>query len=318
MLQMKTLGHSGIRVTELGLGCLPMGPVQAGLSPEDGGRVVRAALDAGINFIDTAAFYKTYEHIAAGVQGFSGEPVIATKTAAVDEAGAADDLDTARRKLGRSVLDIVHLHAARTEDPFGERKGAIRLLLREKAEGGIRAIGVATHRVSVVRKAAELDWLDVVHPLINMAGLGIIDGTADEMLGAIEAAHGAGLGVYAMKSLAGGNLLGTRAEAFEFIRRQPCIDALVVGMVTTPEVDYNARYFRGEAIPAHLAAATEKHRKRLHILPFCQGCGSCVQACVNNALTLSEESGKVVVDQEACVLCGYCAPVCPMFSIRIA
>jgi len=318
MLKTAALGKSGLTVTELGLGCLPMGPVQAGLSPEEGGRVVRAALDAGVTFIDTAAFYKTYDHIRLGTEGFDGDPVIATKTRAEDEAGAAADLEAARKQLGRSVFDIVHIHAARSTQPFEERAAAIAYLRREKDAGRIRAIGVATHRVSVVRQAAREGWLDVVHPLINMAGLGIIDGTADDMLAAIAEAHSVGLGVYAMKSLAGGNLIDKRAEALEFVRDCPHIDALVVGMVTTAEVEFNARYFEGDPIPPALAAETGKHTKRLHILPFCQGCGRCVEACVNNALTLSEEEGRAVVDQEACVLCGYCAPVCPMFAIRIA
>jgi aryl-alcohol dehydrogenase-like predicted oxidoreductase len=318
MLKTVKLGKSGLTVTELGLGCLPMGPVRAGLSPEEGGRVVRAALAAGITFIDTAAFYETYDHIRLGVQGSDGNPVIATKTRAEDEAGAAADLETARRKLGRSALDIVHIHAARTERPFDERAGAIAYLRRERDAGRIRAIGVATHRVSVVRQAARQGWLDVVHPLINMAGLGIIDGTAEEMLEAIAEAHSAGLGVYAMKSLGGGNLIEERAEALEFVRSRPYIDALVVGMVTTAEVEFNTRYFRGDPMPEPLAAKTGKHTKRLHVLPFCQGCGRCVEACVNNALALSEEEGRPVVDREACVLCGYCAPACPMFAIRIA
>ena len=53
-------------MTRLGLGALPMGPLQRTLSVEEGARVVRAAVEGGITFIDTATLYGTYEPIARG------------------------------------------------------------------------------------------------------------------------------------------------------------------------------------------------------------------------------------------------------------
>jgi len=49
-----------------------MGPLQRTLSVEDGARVVRAAVEGGITFIDTATLYGTYEHIARGLKGLAG------------------------------------------------------------------------------------------------------------------------------------------------------------------------------------------------------------------------------------------------------
>lgn len=57
------LGKTGIKVTELCFGALPMGPMQANISVEKGAKLIRAGLERGINFIDTAEVYQTYPHI---------------------------------------------------------------------------------------------------------------------------------------------------------------------------------------------------------------------------------------------------------------
>jgi hypothetical protein len=71
-------------------------------------------------------------------------------------------------------------------------------------------VGISSHTIQSVRDAARHPEIDVIHPLINLKGMGIIDGTADEMLHAIQEAHSAGKFVYAMKSLAGGNFVSER------------------------------------------------------------------------------------------------------------
>ena len=86
---------------------------------------------------------------------------------------------------------------------FAERAGAWEYLNKAKTEGLVRAIGVSTHNVDVVREMASVDECDVVFPLVNYAGLGIRNGegpgTADEMMEAISACHDAGKGIFSMK-----------------------------------------------------------------------------------------------------------------------
>ena len=48
---------------------------------------------------------------------------------------------------------------------------------------------------------------------------------------------------------------------------------------------------------------------------FCKGCGECIGICGSEALSLVD--GKAVVDEAACVLCGYCGSGCPEFFIRV-
>ena len=48
----------------------------------------------------------------------------------------------------------------------------------------------------------------------------------------------------------------------------------------------------------------------------CIGCGTCVDVCPVNAITLNDE-GKAQIDQEKCIKCGTCEAVCPVMAIEI-
>ena len=47
----------------------------------------------------------------------------------------------------------------------------------------------------------------------------------------------------------------------------------------------------------------------------CDGCGSCVEACPTEALSV--ENGKVVVDADACIDCGVCVDECPVEALAM-
>lgn len=316
MLPKAVLGNTGIEVTRLGFGALPIGPIQADVPVAKGARVIRRALELGITFIDTAHSYGTYEHIRRAKEGWAGSVVIATKTPASSYEEAEEHIRYALDELDVERLDIALLHAARVDEKvFEERAGAHECLREYKARGFVRAIGISTHRVSVARAAAERDDIDVIHPLINVAGLGLLGGTVEEMAEAIRVASERGKGVYAMKALGGGHLMAKREEAFRFALGLPGIHAVAVGMVSEAELEMNCRIFSGETIPAAELEGTFK-TKRLKIVPrYCKGCGACVEACPSGALSLVD--GKSRVDPTVCILCGYCSPVCQEFAIRV-
>ena len=311
-----SLGKTGIKVTELCFGALPIGPLQANISVEEGAELIRAALERGINFIDTAEAYKTHPHIKKALEGLHGEVIIATKSSAKTYKKMEQSIKDALKSLEQTCLDIFLLHAARvTPSVFEERAGAFQCLQDYKAKGVIRAIGISTHAVGIVRRAAEIKEIDVIFPIINKLGMGIIDGSVDDMIKAISEAEKAGKGLYAMKALAGGHLIDQLEESFNFVRNIRGISSIAVGMVNQEELELNLKIFNDEDISQELLAHKIKPGKRLFILSFCIGCGTCVKTCPNNALSL--ENGKAVVDHKLCILCGYCNPVCPEFAIRL-
>ena len=129
------------------------------------------------------------------------------------------------------------MHAAReTPDVFEKREEALRCLLEYKQKGYIRAIGISTHSVKVVERASKIPELDVVFPLINKAGRGVLQGSKDDMLKAIKKCSQAGQGLFAMKVLAGGNLVNDLIDAIEFSRNIEGIDAVAIGMVNEEEL----------------------------------------------------------------------------------
>ncbi|HHV62400.1 MAG TPA: 4Fe-4S binding protein [Firmicutes bacterium] len=317
---MKTavLGRTGIEVTEFCLGALPMGPTQADLSLDAASELIRTALNEGINFIDTAESYKTYPHIRQALKGFEGKAIIATKSPASSYEDMERSVRAALDELQVPNIDIFHLHAPRaTRTVFVERAGALQCLIDYKKKGKIRSVGISTHVVETVYAALERRDIDVIFPLINKTGMGIIGGTVEDMARAIRAAAEAGKGVYAMKALAGGHLIDDVEGALNFVRNLPGVMSVAVGVVSVQELEYDLRVFRGQTVPDHLKAACKRETKKLVIIQtVCRGCGTCVKTCPNGALYL--EGGKVSVDRERCILCGYCNPVCPEFALRLA
>jgi len=310
------LGKTDIKVSELCFGTLPMGPLQANLSPEDGGKLIRQALEMGVNFIDTAQSYKTYEHISRGIEGFSGDLVITSKSMAEDYEGMEKAIQGALKSLKRDVIDIFHLHAAMSStDVFQKREQAFKCLLDYKQKGYIRAVGIATHDVEVVELASTMSEIDIVYPLINKKSRGILKGNAQDMIKAINKCHEAGKGTYAMKVLAGGNLVGDLLDAVKFARNIDGIHAVSMGIINSNELELNVKIFNGE-ITSQAMLPDLENTKKIFVAFLCKKCGLCMEACPNEALSMGD-GDRAVVDHEKCILCGYCYPVCPEFAIRM-
>ncbi|HHY12579.1 MAG TPA: 4Fe-4S binding protein [Firmicutes bacterium] len=312
------LGDTGISVSQLCFGVLPMGPNQFGLSPEEGGELIREGILNGINFLDTAQSYNTYPHIRKALDGLKGtrdDVVIATKSAASTYKEMEAAVEEARMALDRGVIDIFHLHAARVDAKvFKDREGALECLVDSKSKGLIRAVGISTHSVEAVRAGKDVSEIDVIFPIINKEGLGILHGTKEEMASAIKEASLKGKGLYAMKALGGGNLLADRKGAFDYVKNLSGISSVAVGMVNRDELAMNLCIFNGQQVPDSLADATVR-RKSLIVQAFCKGCGRCVEICPNMAMEVVD--GRARNDSQKCILCGYCAPVCPEFAIRL-
>lgn len=315
-MEKRTLGRTGIEISSLVYGTLPLGYLQANLSPEEGGKLIRHAVERGVTVLDTATLYETYAHVRAGLKGFKGDVTVVTKSHAADPDTARSHVERGLRELGREQLDVVHLHAARIQDPFVERAAVIEELLKMKSEGKIAHVGLSTHYISAVRKAAVHPEIEVIHPLINRTGMGILDGSAEEMAEAIKLCSESGTGVYAMKALAGGNLISEARQSFAYVLGLQGVHGVAVGMLSEKEIDANIALFSGFVPDEDCWKELESRKRRLAIMDsFCKGCGKCVDACINGALRM--ENGKPVVDEAACVLCGYCGAECPEFIIRV-
>ncbi|WHH60185.1 aldo/keto reductase [Petroclostridium sp. X23] len=309
------LGKTGLKVSRLCFGGLTVGPLQANLPVMKAAEVILEAFRQGVNFIDTAELYQTYPHIAAALKTWDKEVIISTKTYAYDRNGAAKSLDKAQRELNRDVIDIFMLHEQESEWTLKGHREALEYFLECKEKGIVKAVGISTHHIAAVKAACLMGEIDVIHPIVNHRGLGIVDGSIGEMLRAIEAAYDKGIGIYAMKPLGGGNLINQFEECLDYVLSIPCIHSIALGMQSVEEVIANVSYFEDRNVKPEVVERLRTKKRSLHIDEWCEGCGDCLPACKHGAIYI--EDGKLRVTAEKCILCGYCGSKCKNFAIKI-
>jgi len=283
------------------------------MDPKKAGELMLYAMDKGINMFDTAQYYENYEHISHAVK-HNKDFILSTKSYAYDVQGAESALEEALLMTGKDVIDIFMLHETESEHTIRGHYDALEYYISRKQTGDVRAVGVSTHFVRAVYAAADMPEIDVIEPIINIKGIGIVDGTREDMEKAIAYARDKGKGILAMKPLGGGNLYHSAKDCFDYITSLYGIDSILTGMISQEEIDANVGYFEnGEYLS--LFEELKSHQKHLMVEDWCVGCGACVERCPNNALTVVD--GKCVCDKDKCLTCGYCSGACKEMALKI-
>jgi len=160
-----TLGRTGLCVTRLGIG-------GAYCETPDG---YRAALDCGVNYVDTARSYRDGDDervLGEALAGRRHQIVLATKSGQRDAAGARADLETSLRLLATDYIDIWQLHHLNTQ---AEREqalgpgGAIEAAVKARDQGLLRFIGVTGHDWVEMGRAVSTGLFDTVLCWYNAA-----------------------------------------------------------------------------------------------------------------------------------------------------
>jgi aryl-alcohol dehydrogenase-like predicted oxidoreductase len=159
------LGRTGLTVTRLGIG-------GAYCRTPDG---YRAALDCGVNYLDTARVYHDGDDervVGQAIAGRRHEIVLATKSGQRDAAGARKDLETSLRLLGTDHVDVWQIHHLNTqverEQVLGPG-GAMEAAIRAQEQGLVRFIGVTGHEWPEVAQAVATGLFDTVLCWYNCA-----------------------------------------------------------------------------------------------------------------------------------------------------
>jgi len=319
-MEIKKLGNTGIEVSPIGFGVLTVGNTQLDLPIDEGAELICHAMDIGINFFDTAQYYRTYPYIRRALQmrAYADPlPVISSKCLDASYAEMRDAVEEARSELDMDVIDIFLMHEVRHDHDFENRAGAWEYLNEAKAKGLVRAIGVSTHHADVAEQMAAVKECDILFPLINKDSLGIRYGAGpgrkEDMAAAIKANADAGKGVFAMKVFGGGNLTGDYLASLDYVSSLPGISSMMIGFGKKEEIDDAAAYAE-HRLPEGFQPDTGS--KKIHIDPGdCEGCGTCIRRCPNKAIRFNEKKSIAEVDHSICLTCGYCAPVCPVRAI---
>ena len=146
----RPLGRTGLEVSMIGLGGFHAGKVK---DPEESVRLIRAAIDRGITFMDNCWDYNegaSEERMGRALAGgYRDRVVLMTKIDGRTRGAAAQQLEQSLRRLRTDVIDLVQIHEViRFEDParcFAEG-GAIEALIEARTAGKLRHIGFTGHK----------------------------------------------------------------------------------------------------------------------------------------------------------------------------
>ena len=291
-----------------------MSPLQKNMSAQQGASLLIHAYDRGVRFLDTADLYETYPHIREALK-YAPDYVISTKAYCWDKETAQAALERAFRGLGRDYVDLFMLHEQESLYTLRGHEEALLFLEEQRQKGHIGAIGVSTHYAGCVDACTRFPLVRVIHPLINIGGIGIQDGTREDMENAIAHARSAGIGIFAMKPLGGGHLIQSGREAMEYALTSPLLDSVAVGMQSIEEIDANIAICEGAEHAGEQMEALSHRRREMMVHDYCEGCGRCAERCGQKAINIA--NGRAQIDPEKCIFCGYCARVCPQFCIKV-
>jgi aryl-alcohol dehydrogenase-like predicted oxidoreductase len=161
-LRQRRLGNSDLLVSEMGLGCMSLGT-----NGKEATRIIKAALDAGINYFDTADLYdfgRNEEIVGKALKSVRDQVVIATKVGnrwndskeswSWDPSGEyiKKAVKDSLKRLGTDYIDLYQLHGGTTEDNIDETIAAFEDL---KQEGSIRYYGISSIRPNVIKQYAK-------------------------------------------------------------------------------------------------------------------------------------------------------------------
>ena len=176
----KQLGTSDIHITPIGFGAWAIGGsgwqfAWGSQDDRDSIAAIRAALDAGINWIDTAAVYglgHSEEVVAQALEGVRDRPYVFTKCSMVwDERrqiGHSLKADSIRREceasLRRLGVDAIDLYQIHWPDPNEDIEEGWAAMAKLKEEGKVRSIGVSNFNVAQMRRAQAIAPITSLQP----------------------------------------------------------------------------------------------------------------------------------------------------------
>ena len=168
----RLLGRTGVRVSPLCLGAMNFG---GGTAEADAVRIVHAALDAGINFVDTADVYNAGDSeriVGKALAGRRDKVILGTKVHGRTGLGPNDQgnsrlhilraCDASLRRLGTDYIDLYQVHRPSPDIPVDETLGALTDLVRA---GKVRYIGCSTHPAWMVMEALAVERAPRTRPL---------------------------------------------------------------------------------------------------------------------------------------------------------
>ena len=267
-MEYTTLGKTGLRISRMGFGGIPIQKVDAQKTRELMEELVRQ----GVNYIDTARGYTVSEALLGeALTGIRDQFVLATKSMARTSEAMAADIETSLTNLRTDYIDLYQVHNPSLSDlkKGCAPGGALEALMEAKAAGKIGHIGLTAHLSQVFEKALTLDWVETV-----MFPYNIVETQGEELM---QKAKEKNIGFIVMKPLAGG-ALENATLALRFIAQNENVSVVIPGMYDVREIHENvAASSSTEPLTQEELAEIAKIREELGT-QFCRRCNYC-QPC---------------------------------------
>jgi aryl-alcohol dehydrogenase-like predicted oxidoreductase len=232
MMEMRMFGRTGIRLSVLGFGCGAVGGLMVRGDPLDQERTIARAIDAGVNYFDTAVQYgngESEKNLGRILQKLKpANAFVGTKVRLPSvsfgriAAAVAKSLDQSMTRLRRDHVDIFHLHNAITQAGGGEALSVQQVLvdvvpaferLRQYGKTrflGLTAVGESKALLQIIDSGA-FDSAQVVYNMLNPSAASELPPNypAQDYGRLFDHTKKAGVGVIGIRVLAGGALSGS-------------------------------------------------------------------------------------------------------------
>lgn len=260
--------------------------VSFGVMRADNPNLAKAALDAGIEHFDTAHGYQNGNNEKMLGEELKNYPrdsfTIATKVGARNKKEFLERLDTSLERLQMDHVDILYAHGLSSrEEVLSE--SVLDALQTAKKQGKTRYIGLSTHsnEAEVIKAAIDSGVHEVVLTAYNFK-----QDHKDELTERIKEASRAGLGIVAMKTMAGGDM-GKNADtkmhyqaALKWALNNPHVHTTIPGIINYEQLDENVAVMNDLNM-------NQEEKNFLYAASFeeglyCNGCQECTRACRKN------------------------------------
>ncbi len=264
-MQYRTLGRTGLRVSEIGFGGAQVGiPNYMETWDSHGQReqqtiidALNRALDLGLNYIDTAPSYGdgiSEEVLGRVIAKRRDECILATKTSAYDPADILESVENSLRRLQTDVIDVLQLHGGAYPEEDVEtilNRGGLEAFQNLRDQGKIRFLGFTAELPSGgVSQLIATGAFDVMQIRYNF----MYQDACDFLFpgGIVHEAKAQGMGIVTMRTMTSGlfqrlmrasfpQLAGADLDTFllNYVLSNPLVDVAIIGMRRAEEVEHN-------------------------------------------------------------------------------
>jgi len=318
-MQKVRLGRTGLHITKIGFGGIP---IQRLTDDKAAAALVTAAIEMGINWLDTATGYSTSEaRIGMGIKPFRRDSLhVFTKSPAKTPQTLKADIELSLKRLQTDYIDVFQFHGIKLES-WKEilSNGSMDMLLQMREKGIIRHIAASSHSDKAMLEVLE-------HPAIEAAQFPFNFIMYEEVAEILAKCKAKDAGFIAMKPF-GGGVFPSAGPCIRFLMQYP-------GIVADPGFESINQVKEVIQLVEQGASLTEDDRKTIDIMRdelgkrFCRRCGYCspcphgvqivnlmiIESIIKRmppAKVINAARQKDVQSLEKCIECGLCETKCP-------